>query len=604
MNEGRPLLVYDGECGFCRLWIERWKFYTRETVDYAPFQEAANRFPEIPPEKFQRSVQLIEHGGRVSSGAEAVFRTLAYANQKWFLRAYRSLPGFRAVSEWFYRLVARNRDTFLKITRFLWGKHVRPSTYFLAQFAFLRFLAVIFFIAFLSLWVQVLGLIGQNGILPATPFLNYVKERAGTAGYFYVPTLCWFGSSDAFLQFLCAGGAALSVLLFLGITTPLTLFLLWLFYLSLASVSRDFLAFQWDVLLLETSFPAIFLTPLRFRHRINTAPSRSVLFLLRWLLFRLMFSSAAVKLLSGDPAWRNLTALNFHYETQPLPTWIGWYAHQLPEWFQKFSTVSMFVVEGLVPFFVFAPRRIRTFAFWVLASFQLVIFLTGNYCFFNLLTIALCLLLLDDETWPNRKFRRFLHPVDQSSRKLWLSPIVILLFLFSVVQFGDTLRAGISWPDFVRKADAAIGPFRSINGYGLFAVMTTTRPEIVVEGSSDGERWLPYEFKYKPGDLKRRPEFVEPHQPRLDWQMWFAALETYQSNQWFIPFSVRLLEGNREVLSLLRKNPFPSAPPRYIRASLYAYRFVDRVTKHKEGVWWKREYKGLYCPPLSLHEKE
>jgi hypothetical protein len=446
--------------------------------------------------------------------------------------------------------------------------------------------------------------VGKNGILPASDFLKFVADRFGQERFALVPTLCWWNSSDPFLQFLCWGGAFLSVLLMLGISPNLLLLMLWALYLSLASVCRDFLAFQWDVLLLETGFLAIFLTPpLLKRYTLADAPSQTTLRLLRWLLFRLMFSSAAAKLLSGDPTWQNLTALNVHYETQPLPTWIGWYAHQLPEWSQKVSVLSMFAIEGVVPFLIFAPSRLRHFACAAIVLLQLLIMFTGNYCFFNLLTITLCVLLIDDQSWPQR-FRNKLQKT--ASGKQWpkwlLLPVVLFLLVLSLMQFSRTLRMEISWPESALKIERWTFSFRTVNRYGLFAVMTTARPEIILEGSDDGNRWVPYEFKYKPGDPMRRPEFVEPHQPRLDWQMWFAALETYQSNEWFILFCYRILDGSSDVLALLEKNPFPEKPPRYLRSVLYQYRFTTSTERRASGTWWSREQKGLYGPVLSLRE--
>ena len=451
---------------------------------------------------------------------------------------------------------------------------------------FLKGLGCIYLAAFASLWTQILGLVGQRGILPAAEFLQLAKQQLGPAAYRLVPTLCWFNVSDSFLQFLCWGGVILSLLLIFGVAPVVVLNLLWVFYLSLADVSQEFLNFQWDALLLEVGFLAIFLA----------RPSRIAVWLLRWLLFRLMFSSGAVKLLSGDPTWRNLTALTFHYETQPLPTWIGWAMHQLPAWFQRISCGVMFAMELAVPFSIFGPRRIRAIGCVLLVAFQVLILATGNYCFFNWLTLLLCLLLIDDAGKQNGQAA--------PSRGRWpvwaVGPVATVVILASVVQMTGTLRLPMQWPRPVVQMMDLLMPLRSVNGYGLFAVMTTSRPEIIIEGSEDGTNWLPYEFKYKPGDLKRRPDFVAPHQPRLDWQMWFASLSDYQNNPWFINLCVRLLQGSPEVLALLKKNPFPQKPPRYIRASVYDYHFTDLHTLRAEGTWWRRMQKGLYCPILSL----
>ena len=486
------------------------------------------------------------------------------------------------------------------------GPQRSTPSYQWAQWMFLRVLAAIYFIAFTSFWIQAQGLIGHNGILPVDTFLEYAGDVIGPAKYRVIPTLFWLGTGDTMFHLLCGGGAALSVLLGFGIAPAPVLLLLWAFYLSLCSAGQEFMEFQWDILLLETGFLAIFLAPPMARNTRLSRPSGIALWMLRWLLFRLMVSSGIVKLLSGDPAWRGLSALRVHYETQPLPTWIGWYAHQLPAWFQSASTIVMFVIEIGVPLLIFAPARVRRWAFWPLVALQVLILLTGNYCFFNLLTIALCVLLLDDGAIPAR-WRLHAQPdpappgIASRVWSLWMTGAAsAFLFLLSLVHFAVTLQLPVKWPQAVADVYRVTAPFRSVNGYGLFAVMTTERPEIVVEGSRDGVRWQAYGFKYKPGDVKRRPAFVAPHQPRLDWQMWFAALGTYQQNRWFISFCGRLLSGERSVLSLLAYNPFPDGPPAYVRARLFRYHFSDLRAKSATGQWWTRKEVGEYCPVLPV----
>lgn len=257
------------------------------------------------------------------------------------------------------------------------------------------------------------------------------------------------------------------------------------------------------------------------------------------------------------------------------------------------------MIELGIPFLIFLPRRLRLFGCFALITFQGLIAATGNYCFFNLLTVALCFLLLDDFVWPQEWVAR-----PAPSSRPWSTWIVLplagIILLVSTMQMFQQFRIRVRWPVPAIVLYRLAAPFRTINPYGLFAVMTTSRPEIIVEGSNDGETWLEYEFKWKPGDLKRRPGFVAPHQPRLDWQMWFAALGTYRQNPWFINFCYRLLQGSPEVLKLLEKNPFPEKPPRYLRALVYHYRFTDPATLHTQGSWWRRKLKGPYLPVLSL----
>ena len=454
----------------------------------------------------------------------------------------------------------------------------------------------------MSLWVQVDGLIGARGILPVGQFLDWVRGQTGAERYWLLPTLCWISSSDAFLHLLCGGGVLAALLLVLGLAPAAAAALCWVLYLSLAIAGQVFLQFQWDYLLLEVGLLAIFLVPLRrWRFGRGLAAAPVVLFLLRWLLFRLMFSSGWVKLASGDPTWRNLTALRFHYETQPLPPWTAWYLHQCPPWFQTASALFLFFVELVVPFLYFAPRRLRLFAFRATVLLQLLIAATGNYGFFNLLALALALLLVDDQSLPAR-WRRAAEASSGPPRawpKAVLVPVACVVLFASSVEFAGTLDRALPLPRPVAAAARRLAPFRSFNRYGLFMVMTTERPEILIEGSNDGADWRPYAFRWKPGDVAGRPRFVAPHQPRLDWQMWFAALGTIDENPWLVQFLGRLLEGSPEVVGLLAANPFPDGPPRYVRATAYDYRFTDAAERRRSGAWWRRKVMGPYSPILE-----
>ncbi len=444
---------------------------------------------------------------------------------------------------------------------------------------FLKVLGLIYLIAFVSFGVQADGLIGSQGVLPAGSYLQSMHDVMGARSLWYVPTVFWINASDLALHAAWVAGAVLSIILTLGFFRRACLIATLILYLSICTVGQDFWSFQWDILLTEAGFLAIFL---------DVTPGRTWLF--RWLLFRLMFMSGIAKLLSGDPNWRNLTALSYHYETQPLPTPLAWYMHQLPLWFHKVSTVFALTVELLVPFLIFAPLRLRRIAALLLISLQLLIMLTGNYTFFNLLAIALCVFLFADAP----KTSSLESPVHRR--------VTLALMIFVVTTSGLQLLEMFSFPlpGIARSYLSFIAPLRIINTYGLFAVMTTARPEIMVEGSNDGVNWKPYEFRYKPGDPKRPPPWVEPHQPRLDWQMWFASLGGPQQNAWFYSFAARLMQGSAPVLRLLARNPFPSAPPRYIRAVVYDYHFTDFDTRKASGAWWQRREQALYLAPVSL----
>ncbi|MCB9767879.1 MAG: lipase maturation factor family protein [Candidatus Omnitrophica bacterium] len=495
------------------------------------------------------------------------------------------------------------------------------DTYCFASFWFLRILGLAYLSAFLSLWVQLDGLIGSRGILPAQDFIEAVRNLFGdrllTEGIWAAPSVFLFGSSDSVLHWGCALGSFLSGLFIIGFAPNLTALALWILYLSFTTVAGTFFGFQWDNLLLEMGFLAIFLPPLRVCPRFNHGwrPRIWVLWLYRFLLFRLMFSSGFVKLQpegAGPNTWADLTALNYHYETQPLPTLFAWYAHQLPEWFDKMSVALTLFIQIVIPFLIFGPRICRRAASACLLFLQVLILLTGNYCFFNLLAIGLCLLLLDDRLFRNllRGWNCKIPVATFFGRVAWVNWArrvgggFLFVVLLSLGVYQLCLTVGIV-PAFMRPVatlDQIAGPFRTFNTYGLFANMTTSRPEIIVQGSRDGIEWKDYEFKYKPGDLSRRPKWNAPHQPRLDWQMWFAALGNVRSsrNQWFLSFLKALLEGRKEVIGLLETNPFEDSPPKYVRALVYDYHFTRWGSGDPN--WWERGEASVYCPPVTLDE--
>lgn len=593
MNDSPPLLIYDGRCSFCKLWIQYWKRLTGDRVTYAASQDIGAHYPEISPAEFQRSVWLV-YPGRPDrppvGGARAVCELMSYTSRAaWMTWLYRHVPPFAVLSEAAYRFVADHRNFFYWVTRIFWGKEIYPATYRCTRSLFLKGLAAVFLIAFLSLAPQITGLIGTHGISPVSDYLNAIRSQTGSERYWELPSLAWINSSDVFLRGMCWAGGGLAVALLFDFVPLAALLGMIVLYLSLMLAGQDFLSFQWDALLLETGFAAMLLAPRR--------PGTIGIWVLRLLIFRLMLESGLVKLLSGDPSWRSLSALSFHYETQPLPSPLAWYAHQLPVTFQKLSTVGVFIVELFVPLLFLMPRRFRIAGAWITICFQLTIAATGNYTFFNLLTIVLCLTLLDDQhlqQFVPRRWRQASPDVaanDPARRTVLVGGAILitlgLLRLATLVGITPTVRTPLD-------------TFHVVNNYGLFAVMTTSRPEIVIEGSNDGENWQAYEFKYKPGDVNQAPRWVAPYQPRLDWQMWFAALSERADTPWFTPFMKRLLEGSPEVLGLLAKNPFPDKLPLIIRGSLYDYHFADAATRRSTGAWWTRTYSGPYFPAVRL----
>ena len=492
---------------------------------------------------------------------------------------------------------------------------MRP-TYVLSRWLFLRLLGVVYLVAFASLLVQLRGLVGEHGLMPVNEFLARAQDTYGDGAWRLLPTLLWLDSTDRGLLIVSAGGMALAALLILDIVPLIVLPALWLLYLSLAVGGQDFLSFQWDGLLLETGLlaalwaPAGWFPSLRLEVR---QPSPVVQWLLWLLLFKLMFLSGTTKLLSGDPTWRNLTALDVYFETQPLPPWTAWFVHQLSTPVHAVATALVFVVEMGLPLVVFVPARFR----WVrlagaalIIGFQLTIAATGNYGFFNLLTILLCVPLLDDRLLRPVVRLRLTAPQPESPfRRTVVGVAAAVILCLSALSFVRELVYTLpgagpgAMPLWSEQLLGAFAPFRSVNGYGLFRVMTTERPEIIVEGSADGTVWKPYEFRWKPGDPERRPRFVAPYQPRLDWQMWFAALDPIGNRALLEGLVQRLLDGSPDVLGLLGSNPFPDRPPKFLRLMYFRYFFSSPETRAATGAWWSREPRGSLTKPVSLPQR-
>jgi predicted DCC family thiol-disulfide oxidoreductase YuxK len=592
----RPLLVYDGDCGFCGYWARYWQKLTGDRVDYRPYQDVAAEYPAITPAEFRRAVQFIAPDGARASAAEASFLALNQAPGKAFwLELYRRLPGFAAVSELAYAFIATHRPGFYRVSLLLWGWNLEPPRYDLVSFLFLRLFGLIYATAFVSFGVQAQGLIGSHGILPVADLVNAIAARYGPERFFLMPMVFWLNASDLAIAAVCWAGAGLSLLLVFNLLPRLSLFLLYVLYLSLSYGGQTFMSFQWEMFLLDTGFIALLLS-------FAQTPG---IWLLRWLLFRFLFMSGVVKLLSGDPNWWNLSALSYHFLTQPLPTPLAWYAAHLPSSLLKFATGCTFFIELILPFLIFFPRRLRFFAAFGILLLQVCISLTGNYNWFNLQTMLLCLLLLDDaalhHVLPRRLVRllppRAKHQAPRGALKIVVGALTLLIVFCSLVQMDA--RFGGSPTAVAQSVDRLVEPLRIVSGYGLFAVMTTQRNEIVIEGSDDGIFWREYEFRYKPGDIARRPPWNIPHQPRLDWQMWFAALDDPRRLTWFAHFLRRVLENGPEVMALLARNPFPDKPPIYVRARFYDYTYSGSAEKAK-GLWWERRSLGLYFPVVRL----
>ncbi len=590
-----PLLAYDGDCGFCAYWVRYWRRLTGARVHYRPYQDVAGDHPEVPVEEFARAIQLFEADGSHTSGAHAAFRVVARVPGKGAgLWLYRRVPGFAWLAEAGYAFIAGHRGTAYAWSRLLWGHERYPASYRLVGWLFVRLLGLFYLTGFLSIASQIQGLVGSEGILPLTEYLA-TAAGAGVERYWLLPTLFWLDSSDTALVAVSLAGAGVSLLVLLDLLARPMLALAFLLYLSLWTALPVFGGIQSDALLLEVGFLGIFLT----------AGSRIVVWLYRWLLFRFMLVSGLVKLFSGDPSWANLTALDFHYETQPLPTPLAWYAHQLPEWFQQFSVLAMFGIELLLPWLVFLPRRPRFVAAWGFIVLQAAITLTGNYHFLNLLALCLCLFLFDDRAlgavvpaqfsaWAQQRFTAAGRAATLSTAAL-----ALIVLLSNFTQAWERFGPGEP-PAPLAAIAGTVSRFGVSNLYGFFGVMTTTRREIVLQGSTDGEHWQDYGFRYKPGDPQRCPRWSIPHQPRLDWQLWFAALQSPYQSPWLGDLLYRLLEASPRVLGLFADNPFVDGPPNYVRGMLYRYRFTTGQERAATGACWVRESLGPYTPTLSL----
>jgi len=454
---------------------------------------------------------------------------------------------------------------------------------------FLRLLGLVYLSAFASLWPQVKGLLGDHGITPTAEALNALHNAFGAKAWFYVPTLFWFNSSNGALTGACILGCVAALFLLSGLFTRYAAAVCFLLYLSLTAAGQPFTGFQWDALLLECGFLALF----------SGAPW--LVWAYRFLLFRLMFESGVVKLTSHDPNWRNLHALRFHFFTQPLPTPLAYYAFQSPAWLLDSLTAATLATELVVPFLIFAPRPWRRAAGIVLIALQVLILLTGNYAFFNLLTLSLCLWCFDDETYaPLRSLLQRTYPVQRvlTGRMAQAANIALgVLMLAGLLQVEAAVLP--SSRRLVRTLTFPMEPFEIVNSYGLFAVMTTSRPELVLEGSDDQQHWAEYSFRYKPGDLHRGLPLIAPYQPRLDWQMWFAALGTYRENPWVATLIFRLLLNEPSVMALLDPAPFAKAP-KFIRVVLYHYTFSTPSQRAQTGQIWNRERIGNWLESISL----
>lgn len=598
-------LIYDGQCGFCRIWLEYWQSLLGDRLEYLAAQQIGTRFPSLDRSALRTAVYLVTPDGKAHRGAQAVFLSLAPAAARFriLLWLYTRISLFRSFTGVAYDWIAGHRDICYRATALSFGTRIRPQRWEIAASLFLRLLGLTYFVAFASLRPQIAGLVGAHGLSPVAPILDAIHANYGSRAYLLVPSLAWFQFGDEALVLLASLGMVFAAFLALNLLPRLTALMCFVLYLSLSAVGQPFTLFQWDALLLESGFLALF-CGLPWLH-----------FMYRLLAFRLLFESGLVKLLSGDPNWRNFHALRFHFFTQPLPVPLAWFAYQLPPWCLDSLTAVVLLLELPLPFFLFLPRRFRHWSAALLIAFQALIALTGNFAFFNLLTVAILVWSFEDRFFEEHA-RRFITAL---RLRPWAGPLLrrlaapplshlpgvraaatLICLALAALGFGQlgSIAATHTIPYFA-AVERSVAPFEIVNPYGLFAVMTTERPEIIFEGSNDGLAWREYAFPSKPGGVHRGLPLVAPFQPRLDWQLWFAAMEPIGQNPWAANLAIRLLEGEPTVLALLDPPPFPR-PPKYMRAQLYRYQFTSWKERAETGDIWKRQLLGTYIPQFSL----
>jgi Lipase maturation factor len=484
----------------------------------------------------------------------------------------------------------------------------RGNSYWLTRFVILRLLGFVYAIAFLVAAEQLVPLIGSRGLTPAWQFLSAVHAQLGsrTQGMLNFPTLFWFGISDHGMTIFAWIGFALSLVVLGGYANAILMAILWGMYMSIVHVGQIWYGYGWEIQLLETGFLSIFLCPLfDGRPFPKSRPPILVIWLFRWLGFRIMVGAGLIKL-RGDPCWRNLTCLYYHYETQPIPNPISRYLYFSPHWLLKFEVLWNHFIELVVPWFSFGPRVVRHIAGVLLVTFQIFLIISGNLSFLNYLTIIPFLACFDDTFLRHVLPKSLVRRAQRASQQSEPSPV------YNYVSIA--LAALIVWLSVAPVLNLASGrqlmnysydPLDLVNTYGAFGTVGRVRYEIIFEGTRDAiitgkTKWKEYEFKAKPGNPNRRPPFIAPYQPRIDWQIWFAAMASPADYPWTLHFVWKLLHNDPETLSLLANNPFPKAPPHYIRARLYRYRFAPIG----DSAWWKREPVGEWLPALSTDDAD
>ncbi|XP_054499780.2 lipase maturation factor 1 isoform X1 [Agelaius phoeniceus] len=500
-----------------------------------------------------------------------------------------------------------------------------PGTFWLTRIVLLRSIAFLYFVAFLVAFHQNKQLIGEKGLLPCKLYLQevkkYFKGKVGLDALSYAPTLIWFldwSAMDSTLDCLALAGLAVAAFVLLtGCANMVLMSLLWLLYLSLVNVGQIWYSFGWESQLLETGFLGIFLCPLWSLSRLpqGSPPSRIVIWSFRWLIFRIMLGAGLIKI-RGDRCWRELTCMDYHYETQPVPNPISYFMHCSPWWFHRLETLVNHFIELLVPFFLLLGRRMAILHGLLQILFQVLLIISGNLSFLNWLTMVPSLACFDDASLGlllgsrlRERAARLQRPGTRGQspslgscvRRVLNISLGLLITYLSIPVVLNLLSSR-------QVMNTSFNSLRIVNTYGAFGSITKERTEVILQGTSSLDPndptavWEEFEFKCKPGDLRRRPCLISPYHYRLDWLMWFAAFQTYEQNEWIIHLAGKLLAQEEETLSLLATNPFAGRdPPRWIRGEHFRYKFSQPGGKHaRDGKWWIRKRIGPYFPPVNL----
>ena len=483
------------------------------------------------------------------------------------------------------------------------------STYWVTRFAILRLLGVVYAIAFLVAAHQILPLVGSDGLLPLGDFLDRAGRALGGSlgGFLRLPSLFWLNHSDHALVLAAWLGFALSCVVACGYANALLLTFLWILYMSFVHVGQEWYGYGWEVQLLETGFLAIFLCPLLDgRPFSRRPPPLVVIWLFRALIFRIMFGAGMIKI-RGDQTWRDLTALYYHFETQPIPNGLSRWFHFLPRGALRAGTFFNHLAELAAPWFVFWPRLGRYIAGIVIIAFQVAIALGGNLSFLNWLTVIPALACFDDRAWAKVLPATLIRHAERARVGATVSqPMLgtswVIAALVAVLSIQPVLN--VFSPHQIMNT--SFDPLDLVNTYGAFGTVGKERVNVVFEGTNadapdEDADWKPYPYKGLPVALDERPPQIAPYQLRLDWEMWFAAMGSPNQYPWTLNLIWKLLHNDPGAVGLFRSNPFPEKPPRYIRAVLYRYSFVR---PNPQGLYWKRENLGLWLPPLEANDPD